>query len=127
MPAGRRPSGDEAAAFVLVAPSGVSRALHTELDERSGSCCFRAHVVLAEVRLRWVSGPIPGLLNVRAWPLLVFAMLLHMCMLLWRVQPLMPHALPVCARMLLLCQGPAASTHILFSPSRSYGASALLD
>ena len=49
--AGRRPSGNEAAAFVLVAPSGVSRALHAELDERSGSCCFRAHVALAEVRL----------------------------------------------------------------------------
>lgn len=37
---------------MLVAPSGVSCALHADLDERSGSCCFRAHVVLAEVRLR---------------------------------------------------------------------------
>ncbi|KAK9845317.1 hypothetical protein WJX81_003385 [Elliptochloris bilobata] len=62
---GRRPSGREAVAFVLVAPSGVARALHAELDEHSGACCFRAQVVLAEVgahKLHALLGdePVPG-------------------------------------------------------------------
>jgi len=48
---------------VLEAPSGVSRALHAELDERAG--CYRAQVVLAEVRAHnasWAAGPACG------WP-----------------------------------------------------------
>ena len=47
---GRRPSGNEAAAFVLTPPSGVPRALHAELDECGG--CYRAQVVLTEARAR---------------------------------------------------------------------------
>lgn len=47
---GRWPSGHEAGAFVLIAPSGVQRALHAELDEPAG--CFRAQVVLTEARAR---------------------------------------------------------------------------
>jgi len=56
---GRRPSGHEAAAFVLEAPSGVSRALHAELVDGAG--CYSAQVVLAEVRAckaAWAASPV---------------------------------------------------------------------